>query len=123
MKNGGVKLTFKPKFNSFKEVLISLVSEFIRSHSCNATIVYGVFSSTLWKSSRKLNSSGNLSIMSSSFCFILKPRTLQTQKLLILPCSHTSKTDFFSLSLKVFPFMVRSGFFINKMSLPVNMRF
>ena len=33
MKNGGVKLTFKPKFNSLKEVLISLVSEFIRSHS------------------------------------------------------------------------------------------
>lgn len=61
--------TFNPKFNSFRERLISLVRMFIRSHSWKATTTYGVFSAAFAMISTILKGSGSRSMISSSTAF------------------------------------------------------
>lgn len=58
--------TFSPSSNSLRDLRISPMSLFIRSHSWRATIMKGVSSSNLPINSTKLNGSGTLSRMSSS---------------------------------------------------------
>lgn len=69
--------TFRPRFSSLSERLISWVRMFMRSHSCRATTTYGLLSSTFPISAVKLNSSGSFSSISSRTSFTFNVETLR----------------------------------------------
>ena len=66
-----VNSPFNPRSSSLNDLLISLVNQFILSHSWKATTTYGVLSSTLPMISIMLKASGSFSMMSSTKALIL----------------------------------------------------